>query len=165
MKKILNHNTIGIDIDGTIIDHKNSEYLQDMVREFHKTKSFYLVTFRTHGWETQVFREMRQKYGFRSPSSRCFIGILNIPVEIYNNAMTFRSRGLEEYAVYDQLYKNWKGYICKKHDITILIDDRPEDVLPGCLKYGVEFMHPDQVIDDGSVRRRPLAPHHDLGQM
>jgi hypothetical protein len=35
--------------------------------------------------------------------------------------------------------------ICAQMEATLLVDDRTEDVQPGCQAFGVFLMHPDQL--------------------
>jgi len=37
-------------------------------------------------------------------------------------------------------YGEWKGKVAAELGCTLLVDDRPDWVLPGCAKYGVSFL-------------------------
>jgi hypothetical protein len=42
-------------------------------------------------------------------------------------------------------YVEWKGLTCHRLRLPVLVDDRRTQVLPGCEKYGVVYLHPDDL--------------------
>jgi len=42
-------------------------------------------------------------------------------------------------------YVEWKGLMCDKLGLPVLVDDKPEHVRPGCEKYGIVYFHPDEL--------------------
>jgi hypothetical protein len=138
--------SIGWDFDGTLIDHPKSPLMHDYILE-HPEQEHIIITFRTHGWQNAVFREMAQKYR-RPPTSDHFSGVYNISDrawERWTETQNERRAGQREGPAtpWELYYVNWKGLVCKLKSIPVLIDDKPSDTVPGCEKYGIAFVHPD----------------------
>jgi hypothetical protein len=139
------HDAIGWDFDGTLIGHPASDLLHAFILAYPK-KRHVIVTFRTHGMEKHVWRDLG-RYPF-APPARAFAGVLNISNaawEDHEDALMRRGAGLLEGAatVEEALYREWKGMTCAQHGLTVLVDDMPELVEAGCRKHGVAYFHPD----------------------
>lgn len=139
---------IGWDFDGTLIDHPNSSLIHEFILD-HPDKHHYIVTFRTHGLQNTMFREMQKHYP-DAPGEEAFAGTRNISDiawEHFNhlnqlrvvNRLTGPLRPWEEY------YVEWKGMICHQLNLPVLVDDLEALVLPGCEKYGIKYLHPDEL--------------------
>jgi hypothetical protein len=79
-----------------------------------------------------------------------FAGLHTIDVHLADTVQRLRRlRARRLYAGPDspaeRAYRHWKGMICAQFGATILIDDRSEDVQPGCDAFGVALLHPDQL--------------------
>jgi len=146
--RLLPYNAIGWDFDGTLIDHPKSALLQQFINA-QPDKQHYILTFRTHGMENTMFREMRQKYP-DAPLRRQFSGIHNIGARAWEKFMatqagrlTGRYHGAS--TPWELYYVEWKGLMCDKLGLPVLVDDKPEHVRPGCEKYGIVYFHPDEL--------------------
>jgi hypothetical protein len=42
-------------------------------------------------------------------------------------------------------YIEWKGEMCRRHGLTVLVDDMRDQVLAGCAKHGIFHIHPDDL--------------------
>ena len=139
---------IAWDFDGTLIDHPKAPVMHKFIKE-HSDKTHIIVTFRTHGWQKQVFTEMLTRYP-EAPDKSYFDGVINISnrawegfTEMQRKRAAGRIHGpLSPWELY---YVNWKGLVCKLKNLQVLIDDKSEHVLPGCEKYGIVFVHPDDL--------------------
>ena len=137
---------IGCDFDGTLIDHPNSSLMHRYILD-HPEKVHFIVTFRTHGMQRTVFPEMSMMYP-DAPTKNHFADLFNIEDKAWERFMVLdreRLAGLRhgELLPWELYYITWKGSICKQNGIGVLIDDRPELVVPGCEKHGIAFVHPD----------------------
>jgi hypothetical protein len=46
---------------------------------------------------------------------------------------------------WEEYYIEWKGLICHQLGIPVLIDDLAALVKPGCEKFGIRYLHPDEL--------------------
>lgn len=142
------HMDIAWDFDGTLVDHPASPLLHRFIRE-HPHIRHVIITFRTHGAESRVWSELAQ-HG-TAPSRSCFERILNVPDEIWEQVRDRRQRlGLARHllpaSAAEQQYRCWKGWACREHAMTALVDDMTAAVAPGCRKYGVALFHPKDFL-------------------
>ena len=126
------HQRIGWDIDGTLLGGPNSTFFRDYVTA-HPEKEHHLITFRDeHGAHVAVVDLVR----LGIPSAR--ITSVNFCPQHLWLAWTRR----EEY--YDEEkctgYLAWKGETAKKLNCTVMVDDVPMEVSPGCIRNGVAFI-------------------------
>lgn len=144
-----NHDRIGVDFDGTLIDEPNSKLLVDYIVKNHVQKEFYIVTFRTHGMQYCIWNELAKHHG-TAIDRDMFKGVFNMPDRMYENyadalhqRVIMRRAGLPipaEIPPAIVAYRTWKGMMCQQHGITILVDDKPEDVELGCVRCGIDFL-------------------------
>lgn len=147
LDKLLSFDVIGWDFDGTLIDHPNAPAFHRFISE-HPEKRHYIITFRTHGWQTRVFAEL-QKYP-SAPPRECFTQVFNIDDkawEAFNRISLRRSLGIYDGPLtpWEDYYFQWKGLMCKTYRIPMLIDDMRDHVLPGCERYDIIYFHPDEL--------------------
>jgi hypothetical protein len=136
--------TIGLDMDGTLIDHPRSHLLRQYVRQHCGKKAFYIVTFRTGAYAAETLPELKDHY----VPETCWAGLLSIPHELWAahaaDEKRRRSGKLTGPQTEAELnYKLWKGYACSRVGAQVLVDDRADAVIPGCEKYGVHFIDID----------------------
>jgi len=146
--RLLTYDAIGWDFDGTLIDHPKSSIMHEFILA-HPTKQHFILTFRTHGMENSMFREMRVKYR-DAPLPRCFSGTHNINARAWEKFLaTQKERMLGLYhgplTPWEEYYVEWKGMMCDKLHLPVLVDDMTAHVLPGCEKYGIAYVHPDEL--------------------
>lgn len=138
------HQKCGWDFDGTLYDHPAAAEMHAYIMN-HPEKQHYIVTFRSHGWGEQVFDDLASRH-LEFPGPEHFDGVITCPDEIFERFWDAHQRqklGLPIDMTDVQPYVEWKAKICKKHGITVLIDDNPLHVQPGCDRYGVLHVHPD----------------------
>lgn len=151
MHPIINkHSSIAWDMDHTLVNGPNSAYFLDYIRS-HPEKTHNIITFRDNSWANMILSELAQ-VGF---DARTHISaIYNCPEDIHDSFMVksneiteifqfmqSRSMSSENFDKNVQLFPLWKGFKCKNIGATVLIDDMPELVLPGCEKYGIEYVN------------------------
>lgn len=146
--KLLPYDAIGWDFDGTLIDHINAPTIHQFIQK-NLDKRHIIITFRSHGLQRGVFREMIRKYP-DAPRQECFVGVVNISDrawERFAKNEVSRALGLLNgpLTLGEKYYVEWKGKICGDLQIPVLVDDRPQHVLPGCHKYGIDYVHPDEL--------------------
>lgn len=138
------HMDIAWDFDGTLVDHPASPLLHQFIRE-HRAIRHVIITFRTNGTENLVWSELARHR--TAPDRSCFDGILNVPDEMWEKVRDRRKRlGLARHLVphssSELEYRRWKGWACREHSITALVDDMTAMVASGCHRYGVALFHP-----------------------
>lgn len=148
-EKLARHRAIGWDFDETLIDHPNSPNLHQFIKDNPHLRHV-IVTFRTHGWQNRVFAELREYRG--APGKSAFGGVFNIPDDLWTKFehITDRRRCDPHFArsahtELEQEVIEWKAKMCKKLGLTVMVDDMTDRVMPGCLKHGIEYIHPDEL--------------------
>lgn len=139
---------IAWDFDGTLYDHQNSPLMHQFIID-NPQKTHVIITFRTHGTEHSIFREMLRAYP-DAPDESHFDDVFNISDRAWEGQETNRvdrmTGKLEGPPTpWELYYRHWKGLVCKLRNLQVMIDDRPYDVVPGCEKYGIAFVHPDSL--------------------
>ena len=76
------HQSIGWDFDGTLDGHKKSAKMHAYIRR-NPNKKHYIVTFRSHGMQHDVWSDLVDRYEERALQSRNFVAVLNIPDKLY----------------------------------------------------------------------------------
>ena len=154
------HHSIGWDFDGTLMGHPNSPLMHDYIRRF-PGKRHWIVTFRAHGLEEEVFSLLRGNYFTRAPRRADFAGVLNISGWAHyrrSRVVTKRKRGWDGFETRaERNWNTWKGRACRKAGITVMIDDDITAVQKGCETYGITFIHP-MAFDEAMVTRRWPVP-------
>jgi hypothetical protein len=147
MINILNQfNRIAWDFDGTLINHPNSPMLHKYIKNTPE-KTHIIVTFRSHGMQNNIFNDL--KIYKTAPDPKLFQHIYNISNKAFEEfQITTYKRKIGiitgELTSEELYYINWKGMICKNFNFPVLIDDKTEDVLPGCKIHDIKLFHPDQ---------------------
>lgn len=140
-------NSIGWDFDETLVGHANSYKIQEYIRENPK-KKHYIITFRTHGYQYQVFDDLAMYP--HAPKPQAFVDVINIDDDLWEDYEHERVLRLHKVkfgppSEVEIQYLTWKGYACKAHNIPVLVDDRKAEVILGCQKYGIVYMHPNDL--------------------
>lgn len=148
IEQLLRFPSIGWDFDGTLIDHPNSPLIHEFILA-HPDMKHYIITFRTHGLQNTMFAEMQHKYP-DAPGREAFDGTRNISDiawERYSNIYQRRLVGRLDGPPlpWESYYIEWKGMTCHDLHVPVLVDDLENLVLPGCEKYGIKYLHPDEL--------------------
>ena len=140
-------NSIGWDLDETMIDHSNSGKIQNYIKS-HPEKNHYIITFRTHEMVGYIFSDISaypQKL-----TQKNFKGVFHIEDAAWSDNEKMKNLRYHQIkhgplTPEEIYYKTYKGRICHENNIPVLVDDRKNDVILGCEKYGIEYMHPDDL--------------------
>lgn len=156
--KLNQHNVVGLDIDGTLINGPASLLLQNWVLDNFAERDVHLVTFRTGEDLDMVWKDLAEVGLFNNH----FKGLHSIPLSIgqtfwkMTRLVGFRNemfepkwkRALKHHKVDEADYLNlehqvqhWKGKKCAELGATVLVDDLEYFVKPGCDLHGIEFIH------------------------
>lgn len=139
MDYLANFKRIGWDVDDTLIGNRNADEIADYIRTNPVGQKHFIITFRSHGMQHRVFSDL-EAYGLDSTH---FVSLTNCPDAVYE------AQG--------EPYREWKGSICAKLGIEVLVDDDTENVAPGCDKHGIKHIHPDDLFIDSEFAARILA--------
>jgi len=133
---------IAWDFDNTLVDNPNASLFYQYIQE-NPEKRHQIVTFRTHGMQDRMFPRLQETEG--APTENDFRGYFNVPDDLWfnwNMDQIKRERGIitGRPTEAETLYGLWKGYICRKHGLSVLIDDDLISTVPGCKKYKIKLM-------------------------
>jgi len=154
------HEAIGWDFDNTLIDHPNSAAIHRYIRA-HPEKRHVIITFRSFGWQDEVWSSLAACPG--APPRQSFDRLLNMDDARFSPAVPESGPHVEHARAHDAIrviegkllitdvasYVEWKGLACRENGLTVLVDDRPECVLPGCARHGIVHVHPDDLASGG----------------
>ena len=144
------HSIIAWDMDNTLINGPNSDYFRDYILR-HPEKSHHIITFRNKTWADMIWGELG-RIGF---DARTHISAIhNCPEDIHDsfmvtgsgniailNFMHSRRMEMQDFERNITAFPLWKGFKCKQIGASIIIDDMPDFVIPGCSKYDIEFVN------------------------
>lgn len=151
------HNNIGIDFDGTLVEHHRSPILHKWVRENYLKSNFWIITFRD-SIDAESIWPLLVEYHL---GPEHFKGIKCAPDELLNKFNKARGilqwKGHQKFARSLQYHKVtqeeleddilnmmvWKAKMCIETGCTLLIDDLDEMVKYGCQDLGIAYLHPD----------------------
>lgn len=144
---LADHNVIGWDVDGTLLEHDNALMMHDYIVA-HPEKKHFIVTFRSHGMENRIFQELGMEYEDRSVERAHFNGVVSVPYAVYENwANAERNKfyNMPHEQGHIDTYQEWKGRVCAEHGITVLVDDDTANVQRGCDQHGIAHVNPDDL--------------------
>ncbi len=147
------HDTIGWDMDMTLIKGPNSKFFRDYIIA-HPEKTHRIITFRDKSWASRAYDELE---GYGLVGARTLISsIENCPENWHDyymiatqpryawerKQMLAQGEVTQEYL--DECVHNFlrfKGSRCKEVGCTVLVDDLPQWVMPGVNENGIAFVH------------------------
>lgn len=146
-----NHQRIGLDLDDTLLNGPAHEFLASYVND-NPEKEFYLVTHRTPQESQSVPSELTN-IGLNINQFVRLVPTTDMMRVKFRLSQQERKRqgrpGIytgtvsENEMNKDELnFVRWKGYVCKRLGITVLIDDGTAYVKPGTDHYGIEYIDP-----------------------
>lgn len=129
------HQTIGIDFDGTLVGHRHSTLIQRYILD-HPKKAFHIVTFRSHGWQNRIESDLAKSTAETGVplTIGAFTAIHNMTDEGYATHLEMKG---------DPKYYGWKGVTCARVGCTILLDDMADALHIECVSQGVVLFSPD----------------------
>lgn len=147
------HDIIAWDMDGTLIDGRNSNSFRQYIVN-NPDKKHYIITFRDPNWASRIFNEL-EACGMDDPS--VYIdGIYSCPVDwhYYNDVnhnprmARVKTQYLETNKItqetldmYSRLFRQFKGSMAAELGCTVMVDDIDQWVEQGCIDNGVCFLH------------------------
>ena len=147
------HDTIGWDMDKTLIKGPNSEFFRDYIIA-HPEKTHRIITFRDRSWASRAYAELE---GYGLVGARSLIAsIENCPEQWHDYYMIatlphyswdkidMLNRGQVTQEFLDDCvnkFLRFKGARCKEVGCTVLVDDMPQWVMPGVNENGIAFVH------------------------
>lgn len=145
---MLSDTSIGWDFDGTLIDHPAAERMHAFIKATPERRHI-IITFRTHLLFRMIARDL-SVYPDAPPIDvfESIKGIEDRRWSAFERARTHRLAGmLKGPLTPDEIYYvEWKGDICKRLGLTVLVDDNIPHTQPGCVKFGIELVHPDEFL-------------------
>lgn len=147
------HDTIAWDMDGTLIDGRNSDAFRQYIVS-NPEKKHYIITFRDANWASRIYDELTA-CGMDNPTAY-IDGIFTCPVdwhyynEVNNNPRMahvkkqyFETNRIsqEQLDFYSMKFRQFKGAMAAELGCTVMIDDIEEWVEQGCVDHGVVFLH------------------------
>jgi len=127
------HRSIAWDLDGTLINGVNSRLFIDYINA-HPHKEHHVITFRTPDSDKEFWLDELASLGVERSLIR---SVQCVPNELY---IAYATRGgFGGKAMYNEFFL-FKGRAAKEIGATVLVDDMPSLVLPGCKAYGIAFI-------------------------
>jgi hypothetical protein len=133
------------DLDDTLIGHPAAPAMYDFIAA-NPQIAHHIVTFRALGAETRIWTDLaaatqivgRAHFGRAINVDDNLAGLV---ARLRRNRASRLFAGPEGPA--ERAYRHWKGMICAQIGAGALIDDRTDDVTPGCTAFGILHLHPD----------------------
>lgn len=126
-------NSIGWDFDLVLYDHPLSPEFWDYIIRNERNQKHYIVTFRSG----DLFRALWHHLSLSGSQLKRehFRAVLGVPHSLWQSFQR-PHQGAHPYIL-------WKGKMCHRYGIDVLIDDATIEVWAGCAQYNIEYMHPD----------------------
>ena len=132
LELFLRHDTIGIDMDRTLVGYNPTKtLLWEAISKECGRRSFWIVTFR-HETATETVRDLIDE-GFPWKEG-VFERIVHAPEDISRNSWNTD----------DERVASWKPFVCRWAGITLMVDDR-EDLKPYFVRYGIRYVNPHKL--------------------
>jgi len=146
-----NHQRIAIDLDDTLLNGPASKFLVDYVND-HPEKEFFIVTHRTPAESRSVPMELKNiglninQFEKLMPTTE----LMRIRFRLDRNdreknklpSIYTDNVSTDEMSKNELNFVYWKGYVCKRLGITLIIDDATPIVKPGADRYHIEYINP-----------------------
>lgn len=137
------HASIAWDFDHTLIDNPHIQFFHKYIRQTPH-KRHMIVTFRTNNIQYAMFDELAAYPD--APTADDFAGFLNIGDAAWakwNADASMRGLGLltGPPTPAELYFVTWKGMICRKRGLTVLVDDDIGNTVPGCRKHGIRLFN------------------------
>jgi hypothetical protein len=139
MNRLAPHQIIAWDMDGTLIDGRNSACFRTYIAT-HPEKQHHVITFRDRTWADQIMGEL----GALGLDSSLIASVENCPellhdiYQISRNPASCAPKALADHAA--RQFVRWKGRKARELGCTILVDDLAEWVVVGCQENDVTFL-------------------------
>lgn len=157
LEELNKHQIIGLDMDETLIEGPCSYLLREWVKENFIKKELWIITFRTGPYVAQVWGDLAP---YRLGREQ-FAGLKAIPPHLHSDYWLIKKgfaykdsnpgkfeRFLAANKLTPELAQkkhdallHWKGEACASVGATVLVDDLPDMVLPGCIANNIQFIN------------------------
>jgi hypothetical protein len=131
MNRLDKHQKIGIDFDHTLVNSNKTHLFEEYILA-NPDKEYWIVTFRNN---TGFWTREQTIFDLQSHTKLTMDHFEDIVMQVRQPDIATQSIILD-----GDESMHWKGLMCYERDITIMIDDMPEWVLPGCERYGIDFI-------------------------
>lgn len=128
--------SIGWDFDGVLYDHPLAVEFQDYIIRNERKQKHYIVTFRSGGLYRSLWSDLKRSGSQLRPDH--FRAVLGVPHLLWQSYQR-PHQGIHPYIM-------WKGKMCHRYGIDVLIDDATIEVFSGCGEYQIEYLHPDMLF-------------------
>jgi hypothetical protein len=139
---------IAWDFDDTLVGHQAAPAMYEFIAA-NPQIAHHIVTFRAQGLQTRIWADLAE--------ATTRIGAVNfghvINVDDGLAGLVGRLRRHRAARLFagpegpaERAYRHWKGLVCSRIGAGVLVDDRAEDVLPGCTAFGIVHLHPDALL-------------------
>lgn len=142
MDDITKYGKIGWDLDMTLLDGANSPVFWNYILANTYQQEHFIITFRTGRLFDRLWLDLAKANCPLLPLH--FRGTFGVPERHYNNFMLGLAGGDE--------YMFWKGWQCRELGIEVLVDDATMEVWAGCSEYDIDYIHPDSLGFEASLR-------------
>lgn len=133
------------DFDDTLVGHPAAALMHDFIAA-NPQIAHHIVTFRSQGAEARIWEELAA--ATQIVGREHFDRAINVDDNLA--ALVGRLRRHRASRLFagpegpaERAYRHWKGMICAQIGAGALIDDRTDDVAPGCDAFGILHLHPD----------------------
>jgi len=147
-EQLQRHAVLAWDFDDTLVGHHASPAMHRYIAHTPQTRHL-IITFRAQGLHTRLWNDLAA--ATRLIGQTHFERAIHLDDHLSDTVQRLRRlRARNLYAGPDspaeRAYRHWKGMICAQIGAGLLIDDRTDDVQPGCAAFGVELLHPDAFL-------------------
>lgn len=132
---------IAWDLDGVLFNSAHQSDFHRYIRENALRQKHLIITFRSCGLEDLIWSDLAS-CGARLTADH-FERVVSVPHSLWLERASDGGHSLA--------YREWKGQVAASLGAEVLIDDDRDHVLPGCLRYGVEYYHPLDLYADPAV--------------
>ena len=133
------------DFDDTLVGHPAADAMHNFIAA-NPQIVHHIVTFRSQSAQAQIWDDLaRQTQRVGKAHFERAINVDDALAALVGRLRRHRASrlfaGPEGPA--ERAYRHWKGMICAQIGAGALIDDRTDDVAPGCAAFGILHLHPD----------------------
>ena len=136
------------DFDDTLVGHPAAAAMHGFIAA-NPQIVHHIVTFRSQGAEERIWEDLGRETQLVGPGH--FDRAINVDDKLA--ALVARLRRHRASRLFagpegpaERAWRHWKGMICAQIGAMALIDDRTDDVAPGCAAFGILHLHPDAFL-------------------
>lgn len=140
--KLRDHRVLAWDFDDTLVNHPKSPAFWYFIINNPYDQVHHIVTMRSHGMQHTIFPEL-EKAG-SDLTREHFEHLVYLDDSIWES---YDTKGKFKLLTEDEPYFHFKGEVCKRLGVDVLIDDMEGSGVSarGCDKHGIPYIHPDHL--------------------